>query len=241
MQRALAGLLATWLLATWLPATAWAAGPGGAQALYLAGSFEQAYAQAAAVETAAAQTLAAQAAIAQGLYVASSGADALAWLRRADRAADRAVKLAPDDPAALLAAAQAKGEIARKAGGIGSINTPNEVGSLLKRAVGLDPTNADALVGLGMWNLQLTERGVGWLYGAHRDGAMAMVERGVSLAPTKVNLRVEYATALLNAGDASAARRQLQQALTLPTPTAVDRYEHERAVKLLNAMESGAG
>jgi tetratricopeptide (TPR) repeat protein len=216
------------------------AGLEEARALYDSGSFEGAYQLAVAEDDGAAQTLAANAAIAQAIYRDLPDADRLSWLRRAQDAGRRAVALLPEAPQALLALAQARGEMALRTSALDNLSTAGEIGDLLKRAVAAAPDDPDALVGLGMWNLGVTDRGVGWLYGARREGALELVARGVSLAPQRVNLRVQYATALRDAGDRSLAVEQLREALTLPTPTAVDRYERERAVTMLRELAPSA-
>jgi len=212
-----------------------------AQALYRSGSFEQAYQLAVAVDSAAMQTLAAQAAIARGLYQGSSEEDTLTWLRRGETAAQAAVKLAPDSPPALLALAQAKGELARRTGPLANVSVPGEVGGLLKKAVSLQPRNPDALVGLGLWNLELTDRGVGWLYGASRGGALEMVARGVALAPDRIDLRVQYASALRIVGDVARAREQLDKALAMTPGTALERYAQDDAKAMLSQLGGGSG
>lgn len=211
------------------------------EALYRSGSFERAYKLAVAVDTGKMQAMAAQAAIARGIYQGTSQDDTLAWLRRGENAAQEAVKLTPDLPAALLALAQAKGEIARRTGPLANATVPGDIGGLLKKAVRLAPDDPDALVGLGLWNLELTHRGVGWLYGAKRDGALEMVARGVGLAPKRVDLHVQYADALRIAGDDGRAREQLHRALALPADTARARYEQQRARTMLDELGGGAG
>lgn len=218
-----------------------AAGAESAAALYRAGSFEQAYRVAVAVDTGSQQTLAAKAAIARGLYQSSAQDDALTWLRRGEAAAEKAVRLTPEAPPALLALAQAKGEIARRTGPLANLSVPGEIGGLLKKAVRLAPSDPDALVGLGLWNLELADRGVAWLYGASRDGALAMVGRGVALAPARVDLRVQYADALRIAGEVDRARQQLDRALALNAATAVERYEQRRARSMLGELGKASG
>lgn len=230
-----------WVLPTLVLGAAQAAAAADANALYRSGSFERAYQVAAAVDTAPMQTLAAQAAIARGLYQGSSQDDTLAWLRRGETAAQEALTLAPERPDALLALAQAKGEIARRTGPLANLSVPGDIGELLKKALRLAPNDPDALVGLGLWNLELTDRGVGWLYGAKRDGALAMVARGVTLAPERVDLRVQYADALRIVGDVGRAREQLDRALALPAATALERYEQQRAKTMLSELRNASG
>ncbi len=154
------------------------AGLEEARALYDNGSFEESYQLAAAEDDGAAQTLAANAAIAQAIYRDLPDADRLIWLRRAQDAGRRAVALLPDAPQALLALAQAKGEMALRTSALDNLSTAGEIGDLLKRAVAAAPDDPDALVGLGMWNLGVSDRGVGWLYGARREGALGAGRQG---------------------------------------------------------------
>lgn len=197
------------------------------------GHFVDAYDAASAVDTAASQVLAATAASDYAVYVLKDGRQAIAWLDKARDAAQRAVDLQPRDAAALVQLARAKGEIARRAGVLESVEVVHQLKDLFDRALKIDPDNPNALVGLAMWNLELTQRGVGWLFGARKQDVLPLLERGVAQAPEQVNLHVEYATALRALGRPDAARQQLETALALPARTAADRFEQERAAALL--------
>lgn len=210
--------------------------PGGAA--WAAGDFAAAYAAAIEVDEAGAQLLAARAAADQAVY-REVGSDAtLTWLARSEAAAANAVELAADGPLAAPAAmalARAKGEAALHRGLLANSRLPGELRALFERALALDPANPDALVAFGAWHLALTERGVGWLYGARRDHALPLIERGVAAAPEQVNLRVEYALALGALGFPEEAATQAELALALPTHTAAERHEQERARPLTTA------
>jgi len=213
------------------------AAAGAPQALWQQGDFVAAHEQAAGHDTAAMQTLAARAAVDQVAYVlAPAGApleEQLAWLRRGVSAAERAVALDPRSPAALVQLARAKGEVARRSGVLQNLNVATELKQLFDRALALEPENADALVGLAMWHLELVENGVGWLYGGRRDQVLPLLERGLAAAPTQVNLHVEHATALRALGQEERAREALRTALALPATSAVDRAEQRRAEGML--------
>lgn len=206
-------------------------------ALWQQGDFVAAYEAASQSDTPAMQLLAARAAADQVVHaLAPAGAtlDAqLVWLRRSVTAAQRAVELDPTSDLALVYLVRARGEIARRSGILQNLNVAGDLKELFDKALALNPGNADALVGLGMWHLELVEAGVGWLYGGRRDQVLPLVEAGVAAAPLQVNLRVEYATALRALGQPARAREELELALSLPAPTAVDRAEQSRAKQLL--------
>lgn len=209
----------------------------GPASSWQAGDFEAAYAAASAIDTAEMQLLAARAAADQAVYVlAPAGADVteqVAWLRRSAYAAERAVELAPGSAEALVALARGKGEIARRSGVLQNLNVASELRRLFDEALTLEPENADALVALAMWHLELVEAGVGWLYGGRRDQVLPLVEAGVAAAPRQINLRVEYATALRALGFEEEAREQLEVAMELVAATAVDLAEQRRAREML--------
>ena len=235
IRLALRALLA---VLTALPLTVGLAQTPQALDLWQRGEFTSAYQAAASAETSAElQLLAARAAADQAVYVlAPAGAaleEQLEWLRRSVAAAERAVALDPSSSRAVVYLARGRGEIARRSGILQNLNVAGELKRLFDSALELNPSDPDALVGLGMWHLELVENGVGWLYGGRRDQVLPLVEAGVAAAPTQVNLRVEYATALAALGQPERAREQLEQAVALPATSAVDRAEQERARQLL--------
>ncbi len=209
-----------------------------AAALYQQGSFVQAYDAAILADTTAAQTLAAKAAVAFAKFEATSDRDRLAWYQRAEDAAQRALALDPENVAALLTLAQAKGEAGLHKGPLQNLDLAGTTRDLMKRVLEIQPDNPNALVGLGVWNLELTARGVGWMFGASRNGALASVERGIELAPDDIELRIEYARALQLVGNESGARAQAEVAVRLPASLAIDRLRQERASAYLEGTRT---
>lgn len=201
------------------------------------GAYEAAYAAARELDTAPMLVLAARAATDQVVYaLVPAGAsldEQLPWLRRAVDAAERAAERDPNAPQAWVQLARARGEIARRTGVLRNLDTAPALKALFDRALGLDPQEPDALVGLAMWHLELVQHGVGWLYGAKREAILPLLERGVAAAPDRINLRVEYATALRALGFEEAARAQLEIALALPVLRASDAVEQGRARSML--------
>ncbi len=205
------------------------------------GDYAAAWEKASAVQTAAMQTVAARAASDQVVYsLARTGAplaDQLTWLNRAVAAAETAVKLDPNSAAAVVQLARAKGEIARRSGILQNLGVAPELRQLFDRALVLEPDNADALVGLAMWHLELVRNGVGWLYGGRKDAVEPLLAKGIAAAPGQVNLRVEYARALIELGKPAEARAQLELAATLPSRTASDDLEKADAAALLAGLD----
>lgn len=204
-----------------------------AAGLYRQGSFVRSYDTAIGTDTATSQTVAAQAAVAYALFEAPTDRERLSWLQRGIDAAQHAVDRDARSVAALLVLAQAEGEAALLKGPLQNLEVAGETRSLLQRVLEIQPDNPNALVGLGVWNLELTARGVGWMFGASRNGALAMVERGIELAPADVELRVEYARALQLVGDQPGAKAQARVAVRLPPTSAVDRLRQARAAEYL--------
>lgn len=235
-----AALLIALALTLLLALTASAAAEQGAtaQTLWVAGNYRAAYEAAAQEDTAAAQLLAARAATDLVIYgqPAGSGDEERAWLERAVEAAQRAQALAPTAAAPVVAEVRAKGELARRSGILQNLSSASELRRLFERALALEPEDADALVGFAMWHLEVSLRGVGWLYGAKQDAVLPLLERGVAAAPNQINLRVEYATALNALGETGAALEQLERALVLKPETAVDRAEAARAKALKESL-----
>ncbi len=223
------------LAALALLAAASAAAQGGAteaRALLDAGRFEQAYRAGVDDGTPSGLVLAAEAASDQAVYVLDEHDAQIAWLRRAQGAAGRAVDGDGSLAAAYVQLARAKGEIAKRTGILQNLGTAGELKDLFEHALSIRADDADALMGLALWHLELTQRGVGWMYGASAERVLPLLERSIAAAPDRINLRVEYARALRRLGQEPAAEAQLRKALALPVETAVDGYEHGKAASM---------
>lgn len=204
-----------------------------AAALYQQGSFVPCYDAAILTDTTASQTLAARAAVMYAHFEAPTDRERLTWYQRGIDAAQHAIDLDAGAVPALLVLAQAKGEAALLKGPLQNLEVAGETRGLMRRVLEIQPDNPNALVGLGVWNLELTARGVGWMFGASRNGALAMVERGIELAPDDIELRIEYARALQLVRNESGARAQAEIAVRLPARSAVDHLRQGRATGYL--------
>ncbi len=202
-------------------------------ALIAQGDFAPAYERAAGSDSAADLVLAARAAAYQAVYREADPAAKQAWLERAAAAASSAVELDPGSAAAYMEVARAEGLLAQFRGVLANLDTAPRLRKLFDTVLELEPEDPDALAALAQWHLELAERGVAWLYGGDRRQVDPLFARALAAAPERVNLRVEYATALRRLGRPEDAREQLEAALALPAPTAVDRFEQDRARRLL--------
>ena len=160
----------------------------------------------------------------------------LAALKAAVVLAEEAVSEHPDSAQALVLLARARGEVARRSGIFQNLSVAPRLKEYFERALELEPENPDALVGFALWHLEIAEAGAGWLYGADRADVLPLLAEAVRLAPERVNLRVEYADALIRLKQPDEARAQLEAALSLPAVSTADRREQERAAALLEDL-----
>ncbi len=202
-------------------------------ALLAEGAFKEAYAEALKGEQ---YVLAARAASFYALYQAKERKEKEAWFSRAEKAAKEAIQKDPNDPEGYFELARALGRLAQYRGILQSLSLASAVRDNLKKALALKPDYAGALVALALWHLELSQKGVGWLYGARIGEVVPLFEKAIRLEPNEIIHRVEYANALIRMGKKKAALAQLQVALSLEPKDARDRYEQERAQRLLDQV-----
>lgn len=68
--------------------------------------------------------------------------------------------------------ARVRGEIARRTGVLQNLRVAPQLKEWFDRALALEPDNADALAGLALWHLEISEADAGWLYGADRQRSL---------------------------------------------------------------------
>jgi len=194
------------------------------------GEFQAAYRQAL---DAGQYVLAARAASFYAMYQAKDRSAKEAWFDRAEKAAREAIRQNPNDPEGYFELARALGRLAQYRGILQSLSLASAVRDNLNKALALKPDYAGAMVALALWNLELAQKGVGWLYGARIGRVIPLFEKAIRLEPEEIIHRVEYASALARMGKKQAALAQLNAALGLAPKDARDRYEQERAQRLL--------
>ncbi|HGY08579.1 MAG TPA: hypothetical protein ENK37_00775 [Oceanithermus profundus] len=201
------------------------------------GRFQQAYEEALALGTAPAFALAAKAASYHAGYVAPSGKEKEAWFSKAEAAAKKAIAADPGYPEGYFELARAQGRLSQYRGILASLNLASSVRDNLKKALELDPKHDSALVALALWNLELAQKGVGWMYGASIKRVEPLFQKAIALNPTVIAHRLEYGGALIRLKKPDAARVQLQKALELPARTWVDRADQAKARALLENLK----
>ncbi len=205
----------------------------GAGALLAQGRFQAAYESAA---KAGDWVLAARAASFYALYQAKDDQARAAWFARAEAAARQAIQADPQNPAAHFELARALGRLAQYRGILQSLSLAAEVRDHLKKALALKPDYASAMVALAIWHLELSQKGVGWLYGADGGKVIPLFERAIELEPDRIIHRYEYAKALARLGKTQKALKQLEAALALSPRDARDTYVLAEAQELLEKL-----
>lgn len=201
------------------------------------GHFQQAYEQALAQGTAEAYALAAKAASFYAGYIANTGKEKETWFSKAEAAAKKAIAADANYAEGYFELARAQGRLSQYRGILASLNLASSVRDNLKKALELNPKHDGALVALALWNLELAQKGVGWIYGASIKRVEPLFQQAIQLNPTAIAHRLEYGNALIRLNKPDAARRQLEKALELPARTWVDRADQEKARALLESIK----
>lgn len=169
--------------------------------------------------------LAAQAANLYALYIATGDSEIVKWFALGQEAAQRALEF-------NLQLAEAHFELARSTGGqlsqqnlLGRMNSVSAMRDHLLQALRLRPDYPEAKAALGVWHLEVSLAGIGWLYGASTNQVRPLFEEALRLEPTSILIRVWYAQALVKMGAPQQARVQLEQALRLTPRNAAERFE----------------
>ncbi len=179
---------------------------------------------------------AAEAASLMAQYRAASDDERRFWLERTEQVARRLIELFPDDPEGYYQLAHAQAEMIRFVGIFGKIGLASAIKENLDACLKRDPRHARALMGLALWNMELAQRGLGWLYGARLEEVRPLLQRAVALEPGNIEIRKNYGFAMIKLRDWPAARAQLQKALSLPAVSAVDMLHQQRAAELLEQV-----
>jgi len=151
--------------------------------------------------------------------------------------AGSAIALDKDNYRAYYQKAYAQAQLIRYAGVFSKINLASSIKHQLDRSLAINPEHADSLAALALWNLQLSQRGLGWIYGASQDKVIPLFEQAVTLEPKSISICKDYGFALIKLKDFSAAKKQLERCLELPAHSAKDEFGLARAQALLDSLE----
>lgn len=183
-------------------------------------------------DDARAQLLLARAAVyAAGELPQDAAAEREALFQRAADAAERAVRLAPDDPDAHFEVARALGRLAQYRGVLQSLNLASRVANALDRTLALDPDHAPAWHARGLYH-----HDVPWIAGGRGGLVIPSFERAIAIEPDEITHRLAFAQVLVDRGDTAAARAQLEVAVTLRATSYLDRQDLEAARALLDEL-----
>ncbi|WP_457631067.1 tetratricopeptide repeat protein [Oceanithermus sp.] len=200
------------------------------------GEYRAAYQEALAMGGAEGYALAAQAASYYAGFKATTDREKEEWYGKAEEAAKKAIELDPDYPDGYFELARAQGRLAQYRGILASLGLASSVRDNLNKVLELKPDADEAMVALAIWNLELAQKGVGWMYGASIGRVVPLFEKAISLNPTSIAHRLEYGNALIRLKKPAEARVQLEKALELPAKTYADRMNQEKARKLLEEL-----
>lgn len=222
-----------------------------ARAAFAEGRYREAADLAETVGNATGYALAAESLAVEGHYLAG---DELAGdeqrpslLQRAMHLAERAVRLAPEDPEAHFQLAHAMG---RHAQSISPMKALREgyVGrsrAAIETALRLDPDMVHARLSLGSWHADMVARAGRFVartaYGATRKAAIENYERALELAPDDKIVQAEVARGLLALGRREhriQARELLSIVVGMPSGDAFEQIIHKEAELRLAALDS---
>jgi tetratricopeptide (TPR) repeat protein len=165
-----------------------------------------------------------------------------ALLVKAQGYANQAIKLNPNNATAYFELSRADGRLAQFTGILQSLGLAGDIKRALIKAIELDPKMDEAYVGLGLWNAELVAKGfiATQAAGANRNDVIPNFEKAITIAPTAIAHRLEYANALLDLNrnaNRGAAVAQLQKAVSLTPVTFWDKQDIITAQKKLDDLK----
>jgi tetratricopeptide (TPR) repeat protein len=169
--------------------------------------------------------LAARAANFYASYQAKGDSDALAWFGRAQSAAQKALEVNPRSASAHFELARAVGGTLQSQNLLSKASLAAVMRDHLNEALRLNPTLTEAKVALALWNLEVAEAGIGWLYGADKNRVKPLFEEALRIDPQSPVIYTWYAEVLTRLGEKDQARIQLEKAVALTPRDAVERIE----------------
>jgi uncharacterized protein (TIGR02996 family) len=154
------------------------------------------------------------------------------WFGVAAERAERAARLAPDDPDAHFEIARALGRLAQYRGVLASLHLAGRVAEALERAIDLDPDHA------GAWHARaLFHHQVPWIAGGRSGQVIRSFERAIAIEPDEITHRLAFARVLVARGDEARALEHLRVAVALRVSTYLDRQDLRAARELLAELE----
>ena len=209
-----------------------AAGIADVKSMYAKGQFKEASDLAATLKTSEGFSWAGKALAVYALTRPASEQDEL--YAKSEGYGKRAIELDANNPEGYFEVARAQGRLSQLRGVLASLaqGYGASIRENLDKCIKLDPKNASAKVALALWNAEIVNKGVGWLYGADAGRVVPLMEEAVKLEPDVIIHRVEYAHALVlldkNKNKAKAIE-MLEAALKLKVNDAAEQLDFDRA------------
>lgn len=217
-----------------------------ARAAFAQGRYREAADLAETVGNAAGYALAAKSLAVEGHYLAGDE-QRPSLLQRAIHLAERAVRLAPEDPEAHFQLAHAVGRYTQSISPMKALRE-GYVGrsrAAIEAALRLDPDMVHSRVTLGSWHADVVAQAGRFVariaYGATQKAAIENYERALELAPDSKIVQAEVARGLLALGRREhriRARELLSSVVGMPSEDAFEQIIHKEAELKLAALES---
>ena len=170
-------------------------------------------------------------------YSAKGDAEVLAWFERARSAAQKALEADPRSAEAHFELARALGGTLHTQNLFSKANLAAVMRDHLNESLKLNPNLTEGKVALALWNLEVSESGLGWLYGADKSKVKPLFEEALRIDPGSIVVRTWYAEVLTRLGDSAQARIQLEKAVALSPRDAVERIEQGFARERLSKLK----
>ncbi len=214
-----------------------------ARALFAAGDYLPAADKALADGSAEGLALATQITCYYSRYLAPEE-DRLALYESAVEMAATALEIEPNNAFVRVQNAHALGRYSQQIGVIEAIGEglADQVREQIDAALIIEPDNSAAHMLLANWHAAIINNAgfIGrMVYGAEEEEVFAHYAEALKTAPADVQIRVEYARAVLELDEddhAELARKQLDTALALPAETAFQKVLQGEAEKLLKSI-----
>lgn len=213
---------------------------GEARSMLMEGKWREAARSAAALGTSAGYALAAEA-LTDGAALVADGEKRPLFVQ-AQTYAKKAISTAEGNPEGYFRLAVAQGRLAQYAGIVESLGIAKDIKRNLERAITLGMNSAPPYVALGLWHATVSSKGAlaAAATGARRSEVATNFKKALTLEPSNLTARLEYANALLlldRDRNRQEAVSQLQAALTMTPADFWQRRDLEAARLLLNSLK----